>query len=48
MPRDWPDPRFPDKPVSWWEIALAGSFVASGYAAMVWGAVEIVRMTIGQ
>ena len=22
MPRDWPDPRFPDKPLGWLEIAL--------------------------
>jgi hypothetical protein len=47
MPRDWPDPRFPDKPISPIAIALGGLLVAFGYVAMILGAIEMARTVMG-
>jgi len=47
MSRDWPDPRFPNKPISAFEIAFAALLVAFGYGSMVWGAIETLRRAIG-
>jgi len=47
MPRDWPDARFPEMPLTWWEIAVAGLLVAFGYLSMIWGVIQMIRTAIG-
>ena len=50
MPRDWPDPRFPDKPLTWFEIALAlvaALLVVVGTASLVSHIVGIIRGALG-
>lgn len=47
MPRDWPDPRFPDKPVPTLLTVVAALLAAFGTVSMVWGAIETLRRAIG-
>jgi len=46
MPRNWPDPHLPDKPVSAFEIAAVSLLVVSGYAAMIWGAIQMLTQVL--
>jgi hypothetical protein len=47
MPRDWPDPRFPDKPLSALELGVAALVVMAGYAAMIWAVIDGIRRIFG-
>jgi hypothetical protein len=50
MPRDWPDPRFPHKPVTRFEIALAlvtGLLVLVGTISLVGHIVGLIHGALG-
>jgi len=47
MPRDWPDPRWPDTSISPIAVALVGLIVVFGYGSMIWGAIQMIRTVIG-
>ena len=47
MPRDWPDPRFPDKPDSGFALALMALTVISVHIALACGVIETLRSAIG-
>jgi hypothetical protein len=47
MPRDWPDPRFPHKPISAFEHAVAALAVGAGYAGKIWAVIDGLRRMFG-
>jgi len=47
MPRDWPDPRFPDKPLSAFEVAVAALVTVAGYAGTIWAVIDGIRRVFG-
>ena len=44
---DWPDPRFPDKPVSAFELTLGALAVVAAYAGVFWAMIDGIRRIYG-